>query len=390
MTRIGLALSGGGSRAMAFHLGCLRALNDYDLLTSVSTLSSVSGGSVIAALYAYSDDSFAEFDERVSTILRKGLVAGIARHTILSPETLKIGLAFMSSGAAALVGLPVRLLGATLRSVGLSSAETDAFLRWVQSPIPRFASRSTAFRRYLDHSLFDGKSVAEVARPDLDVVINATELRTGTAFRYGNEESGCWRYGRLVGPTASVAQAVASSACYPILLPSFDQRLDFERNGETHRRRVIITDGGIYDNLAITPLLPGRSAIYSTNAKSADVIIACDAGQGLLSGTERPQLWHDRMISAMSTTHRRTHQLSYKILHDLKSAGTLQGFLLPHLGQNDAKLPVRPADLVPREQVIDYPTDFRAMSQSNLDLIAGRGEQLTRILIEQYGIEGAL
>ena len=25
---IGLALSGGGSRAMAFHLGCLRALND--------------------------------------------------------------------------------------------------------------------------------------------------------------------------------------------------------------------------------------------------------------------------------------------------------------------------------------------------------------------------
>ena len=232
--------------------------------------------------------------------------------------------------------------------------------------------------------------MAEVARPDLDVIINATELRTGTAFRYGNEESGCWRYGRLVGPTASVAQAVASSACFPILLPSFDQRLDFERNGETHRRRVIITDGGIYDNLAITPLLPGRSATYSTNAKSADVIIACDAGHGLLSGTERPQLWHDRMISAMSTTHRRTHQLSYKILHDLKSAGTLNGFLLPHLGQNDAKLPVHPADLISREQVIDYPTDFRAMSQSNLDLLAGRGEQLTRILIEQYGIGGTI
>ena len=147
MTRIGLALSGGGSRAMAFHLGCLRALNDYGLLTSVSTLSSVSGGSVIAALYAYSEDPFDEFDERVSTILRKGLVAGIARHTILSPETLKIGLAFVSSGTAALVGLPVRLLGVALRSAGLSSTETEAFLRWAQSPIPRFASRSTAFRQ---------------------------------------------------------------------------------------------------------------------------------------------------------------------------------------------------------------------------------------------------
>ena len=62
---VGLALSGGGSRAIAFHLGCLRALHDLDLLNRVQVISSVSGGSVISAMYAYSSDSFQVFDARV-------------------------------------------------------------------------------------------------------------------------------------------------------------------------------------------------------------------------------------------------------------------------------------------------------------------------------------
>ena len=47
---LGLALSGGGSRATAFHLGCLRALHDLGVLNQVKILSTVSGGSVIGAL----------------------------------------------------------------------------------------------------------------------------------------------------------------------------------------------------------------------------------------------------------------------------------------------------------------------------------------------------
>lgn len=50
----------------------------------------------------------------------------------------------------------------------------------------------------------------------------------------------------------------------------------------------------------------------------------------------------------------------------------------------DRSLPWRPADLISREAVADYPTDFHAMSQEALDLLAGRGEQLTRLLIEAY------
>ena len=48
--RIGLALSGGGVRAAVFHFGMLRRLADEDYLSQVSGLSTVSGGSLAAAV----------------------------------------------------------------------------------------------------------------------------------------------------------------------------------------------------------------------------------------------------------------------------------------------------------------------------------------------------
>ncbi|MFG3008653.1 patatin-like phospholipase family protein [Streptomyces calvus] len=74
MTRtLGLALSGGGSRAVAFHLGCLRALNDRDLLDRIRVVSGISGGSLLAALWAYGPSDFADFDARTTDLLRRGL-----------------------------------------------------------------------------------------------------------------------------------------------------------------------------------------------------------------------------------------------------------------------------------------------------------------------------
>ena len=46
---IGLCLSGGGYRALLFHLGALRRLNELGLLAKLKTISAVSGGSIIAA-----------------------------------------------------------------------------------------------------------------------------------------------------------------------------------------------------------------------------------------------------------------------------------------------------------------------------------------------------
>ena len=47
--KIALALSGGGHRAAAFHLGVLKYLAEQNLLTHVSHISSTSGGSIVIA-----------------------------------------------------------------------------------------------------------------------------------------------------------------------------------------------------------------------------------------------------------------------------------------------------------------------------------------------------
>src|SRR6185437_11008862 len=50
---IGLALSGGGFRAMLFHAGALLRLNELGILSRAARISSVSGGSIAAGYLAY-------------------------------------------------------------------------------------------------------------------------------------------------------------------------------------------------------------------------------------------------------------------------------------------------------------------------------------------------
>ncbi len=44
---VGLSLSGGGFRATLFHLGAIRRLNEFEILPKLTTVSSVSGGSIL-------------------------------------------------------------------------------------------------------------------------------------------------------------------------------------------------------------------------------------------------------------------------------------------------------------------------------------------------------
>lgn len=382
--KIGLALSGGGSRAMAFHLGCMRALHDYGVLERISVLSSVSGGSVIAAMYAYADEPFEDFDARVVETLRRGFVWGIARQTLLSPETLKIIATQSTAGVLALLGMLASGLGNIAVAFGADRKKASDLTRRIQGPLRRGASRTTAFERHLRLSLFGDARVTDVRRPGLDTVINAAELRTGTAFRYGSKECGCWRFGALEGPSPFVSKAVAASAAYPALLPAFDESLPFRQNGAVTNHRVIVTDGGVYDNLGITCLLPGRRKEFSSNVSDVDFIIACDAGAGLPAGVEIPYTWSSRMKATVSTIHRRTHSMSYGLLHRLAETGEIKGFLLPYLGQQDDQLPEKPANFVTRDETYDYPTDFSPMSGRNIDLLSTRGYQLTRIVLSTY------
>jgi len=254
--KIGLALSGGGSRAIAFHLGCLRALNRLGLLDRVSVLSTVSGGSVIGAYFHAHRGDFASFEETIRALLARGLVAPM-RRKLLSSLGIKVGAAFVAVG---IVALAVAAIKTAVKIIGLMMPQTLAahFERFdIRSPLHRFASRTTLLEAALDDILSNHMSLSDLpAQPHL--VVNATELRTGSAFRFGTMESGSWRWGKLHRNEVSVAHAVAASAAYPLILPAFDETLTFNKDGALSNARVLLTDGGIYDNLGLGCLWPDR------------------------------------------------------------------------------------------------------------------------------------
>ncbi len=105
--KIGIALSGGGSRAMAFHLGCLRTLNRLGILDRARLLSAVSGGSVIAAMYAVHEGPFEQFEDDVRLILRTGFVRPALKVALTTTEGPKAVLCVSLMALVWLWSLPV-------------------------------------------------------------------------------------------------------------------------------------------------------------------------------------------------------------------------------------------------------------------------------------------
>lgn len=361
---IGLALSGGGSRAIAFHLGCMRALNDLGILDNVRVLSTISGGSVIGAYYAYyPDKDFKEFEEDIRKILLEGFNKKILCE-LLSPKNL----------------CPVLLNSFLTRIEG-----RIAYLQNREPLIERYPSRTDMFCNVLNKEVFPTLKISSRTRKEIDVVIGACELRTGTAFRFGNKKSGFSRLGELVGNDVDLAFAVAASAAYPLLLPAFDRTLKFLKNDKEIRHRVALTDGGVYDNLGTQVLEPNRNPKYSLHTFPCEYIISCNAGHGLLSGNDFPISFYSRISKTFSVIHKRVQDARMNSLYQLKSSGMIKGFIMPYLGQQDGALPWKPASgLITREEVISYPTDFSPMSEAWIDKLSNRGEQLTKLLVSCY------
>jgi integrative and conjugative element protein (TIGR02256 family) len=371
--KVGVALSGGGFRAVAFHLGVLRALHDRGVLDRVEVISSVSGGSIISAMWAYGPDSFEEFDAQVIALLSRGLNGRIAAGTFLSyrlPQHL-LGSALIAVTSAGRIAWNL-----ARRGVRKGPTKSEPIFR-------RTVSLTTILERVLDPLL--GHARIGVPTKDVHVIVNACDMRTGTAFRFGSTESGSTRYGTLVNNDVSVALAAATSAAYPVILPALDVDWEFQdRSGDRATHRVLLTDGGVFDNLGTSCLLPERNPAYSTNVHPVDLIISADAGPGALNSDTYPVWWPGRMKRAFESVYRKVQDGGKGSLFQHRSHGTLQGITMPFLGQNDDVLPIRPTDLVTRDQVVDYPTNFSKMKAQDIDLLTTRGEQLTRLMIEHH------
>jgi len=349
---VGLTLSGGGFRATAFGLGCLRALHDTGVLDKVTVVSGVSGGSLLTALWAYGPDDFNKFDRTTTELLRSGLQADLTRR-VLGPSGL------------------VRSTSSAIGSVLPDSARTD-----------RPYNRTDALRTLLATRLFGDRLVSDPTRPGLATVLNATDLITSRAVRFGSKNSSSSQHGTITDPV-TVAEAVAASAAFPLLLPAVERTYAFERNGSVSRIKVNLTDGGVYDNLGLSVLDPTRSPDHTRHVYRCDYVVACDAGRQE-KGQSGARLLPLRLKRSFDITYRKTQDASRSSLHAAGAAGHLDGFVHAYLGQQDRRLPMPVADLVPLTRVNDYPTNFRAMTQDDLNAVSARGEQLVRALLAHY------
>lgn len=348
--RVGLALSGGGFRATAFGLGCLRALADRDLLRKVTVISGISGGSLLAAMWAYGPSEFDAFEATVVDLLRSGLHAELIRRA-LSPR----------AGA--------RDVASTASSLATGQ--------------PRIHTRTDSLVAALGARPFGRRRLGEVTHPGLATVLSATDMSSGNAVRFGSLVSSCSPYGEIVEPV-TVAEAVAASAAYPVAFPALTRRYEFrDQRGVMTARNLVMTDGGVYDNLGVSPLLPGRSRAHTGHVYDLDYLIVADAGRGR---TERnaARFWPSRMKQSFEIVHTEAQDAARNRLHLAGASGKIKGFVQTYLGMSDSRLPVPVRDLVPREAVERYPTNFAKMAAADLTAVSVRGEQLTRVLLRHY------
>ena len=384
--KIGIALSGGGSRAIAFHLGCLRTLHRIGILEKARVISAVSGGSVIGAMYAVHEGTFEEFEHEVRSVLRTGFARPAVRTALTTAEGINAFISFLVVLLTAVCLFPLRLVTwmwsrfASSRRPGQIGVTSE---RWVPR---RFASRTTILRRTLDDLLFKGKTLGDLRQDRPRLVAVAAELRTGSAFYFTSPEAGTYRLGPVDPTRIRIAQAVAASAAYPLFLPALDEIVTCRKtDGSLRNERVTLTDGGVYDNLGLGPFWPDRDRAVSIAVEPVDFIVACRAGYGRRMG--EPSLFAvSRMKAVFGCIFDRAQNLGTKRLFDLKGNG-LKGFILPYLDQDDKNLTCAPADLVRRTAVADYPTDFFAMPVDWIEKLSKRGEQLTLAVMRQHAPE---
>lgn len=359
--QIGLSLSGGGSRAIAFHLGCLRSLYKKNLLQRVSVISCVSGGSVIGAMYAYSNDSFEELEDRVTSLLKVGLARKTLWHWLRGRFIL------------GLLNLGIIILFQTINTLFKTSFS-----------LHRKYSRTESLQKVLDKFIFSETSLSEKTRNNLQIILNACELQTKTAFRFSNTGVSSWKFGVASPDNILVAHAVTASASYPLFLPALEREYLFRRNdGSNENRKVILTDGGIYENMGVSPLMPDRQNSPGLKVTPIDFVISCDAGNGVDEKLSN-QWIGNRIFHCFDSIMRRTQASSFKLLHEYKSTGAIKGFILAYLSLDDKRLQPLDFEFLTKRELGSYGTNFSAMKEKDIQNLSLRGEQVMDNLIERY------
>jgi NTE family protein len=278
---VALCLSGGGYRAMLFHVGALWRLNELGWLPRLDRVSSVSGGSITAGVLALGWRRLEFGPDGVARNLSEVLVAPLrllASRTLDMPSVLR----------------------------GLTGRGTVA---------DRVAA---AYRAHLFGDA-DLQSLPDHPR----FVINATNLQTGSLFRFSKPFMADYRIGVVHDPRVPLAVAVAASSAFPPVLSPLRLPIDPsafapDRRGPLFRppftEEAVLSDGGVYDNLGL-----------ETAWKRCRTVLVSDGG-GRMSPTGKvPRDWLRASLRVASVVDNQVRSLRKRQVVGSFAANDRQG-----------------------------------------------------------------
>lgn len=260
--KIGLALSGGGYRAAAFHLGTLKCLNKLGLLEKVDVISTISGGSIAGAYYQLHKDKFDDFVDKFIKDLQRSVIYKI----LLSPRFL-----FVISVLMIIIILAIILLKdvfAIFFTILLVIVITTIFLFKI---LPMTKFKEKAYKE-----IFFGNSTLNDFKGESVIAINCTNLDSGRLVTFSKDKfsDSLYVYNKGIkfrSDNIPVAFAVACSTAVPFLFHPMTIPKEFFINEKDYVKvSPALVDGGVYDNQGIHKLTE-KSSSYK-----CDIIICSD------------------------------------------------------------------------------------------------------------------
>ncbi|MBS0166215.1 MAG: patatin-like phospholipase family protein [Nitrospira sp.] len=349
---IALALSGGGIRAMVFHLGVLRLLAERHLLEHVQRISTVSGGSLLVGLMLQECEgrwpSSNDFLQTVYPALREKLCQrslqwGAARQ-LIRPWNVR----FLLSRA--------NLLALAL--------EKEWNIRTKLRELPNTPEWS----------------------------LNGTTAENGKRFRFKREDIGDYQIGYAAPNNFMLASAMAVSAAFPggfgplrITTSEFSWRkkewgapIGTETPTAIEYPVLHLYDGGIYDNLGLEPFF---DAGKGEPKHPGIVIILSDAGSPLPSGFSSFALSPFRLQRVVDIMSDQAHALRVRTFSNYLQQSPGRGALIFMNTPVSDELPCKSAEFASR-----FPTTLRRVDLSEFDRLADHGYRVATQVERQYGL----
>ena len=286
---IGLALSGGGIRAMAFHCGVLRWLAETERLERISQVSTVSGGTLacglVLALHGWRWPTSKQYLTEVS----------IRMKAVLTAQNI------------------------VLAAVGLLIHPRN--WRYV-------LSRANVLAQAIETCWHVSARLSDLPREPV-WTMNGTTAETGRRFRFKSDRCGDYELGYADASDFRVSHAMAMSAALPGVVgplaivtsrytwkrrPAWNAAPESEQVVSLPYRRLHLYDGGLYDNLALEPLMDPGSQDFKN---AIDYLVCSDAGAPLARTSPGPSLNPFRVKRILDIALDQTRSLRIRALAHL-------------------------------------------------------------------------